>query len=139
MAQPADPHSTLSRDEAGLPLDVDVDELNQYLREWDRRLFRRSTWPFVLMAVVAAIGVAWLLHASLSIGWMMLWASATSVVTFFGITLAISANDRRCGIYNSCPQCGAVLRITLDRPQGLWVCQSCGFEHFKNWRARNSA
>jgi len=119
MALSADQFLVLSPDKVRLPPDIDMDELNQYLREWGRRLFRRSVWPFVLLAIVVVISVGWLVHASLSSGWIILLAVATALVTFFGITVAISVNDRRCGIYNSCPKCQTALRITLDRPQGL--------------------
>lgn len=121
-----------------VPPDIDIDELNQYLREWDARLFQRPVWPFLLLGIIAGILLVWLLRGAVGPIVLVFCGLGGAFATFQIVTLAISMNDRRCGIYNSCPSCGHPLRTTLDQPQGLWSCVNCGYEHFKNWRSRNS-
>jgi hypothetical protein len=128
----------LSPAQANLPPDVDVNELNQYLAEKDARLFRRPVWPFVVLALIIGVLLACVLRGSLKALPLVLCGLGAALMTFFLVIVAISANDRRCGIYNSCPNCMHPLRTALDQPQGLWSCTNCGFEHFKNWRSRNS-
>jgi hypothetical protein len=121
-----------------VPPDIDIDEINQYLREWDARLFQRPVWPFLLLGILAGILLAWLLRGVVGPVALVFCGLGGAFAIFQIVTLAISANDRRCGIYNSCPSCGHRLRTNLDQPQGLWSCMNCGYEHFKNWRSRNS-
>lgn len=124
--------------QAGLPTDIAPRELNRYLRERVRKESRKI-WG-ILDLFACGFGVLlWLTLAKFFVP--ILWRV---VVTVCGTLVAILTIGRMYallvdvdrGFLIFCPHCRTKIIITSTSPSSAWLCNQCGFNHFKFWRAR---